>query len=136
MIGALIGKKGKNIQNIQNQSQCKILIKDYPVENGGQYISIEGKFYRTELFFEIRQTNRTMKFEPITQPDLQIKFHFSSVRNEKKYKQGDFDTARKIPGHKTVAIRPGGDSRLAGPLSFAGNFRPRLKVWLEVNRFV
>lgn len=42
MIGALIGKKGKNIQNIQTQSRCKILVKDYPVENGGQYIAIEG----------------------------------------------------------------------------------------------
>ena len=42
MIGALIGKKGKNIQNIQTQSNCRILIKDYPVEDGGQYISIEG----------------------------------------------------------------------------------------------
>lgn len=42
MIGALIGKAGKNIKKIQQESGCKIVIKDYPAE-GGQYISVEGK---------------------------------------------------------------------------------------------
>ncbi|CAG5090280.1 Oidioi.mRNA.OKI2018_I69.PAR.g12539.t1.cds [Oikopleura dioica] len=42
MVGALIGRSGKNIKTIQEQSKCKVLVKEYPVEGGGQYIAIEG----------------------------------------------------------------------------------------------
>ena len=43
MVGALIGRSGKNIKTIQDQSKCKVLVKEYPVDGGGQYIAIEGK---------------------------------------------------------------------------------------------
>lgn len=42
MVGALIGRSGKNIKTIQDQSKCKVLVKEYPVDGGGQYIAIEG----------------------------------------------------------------------------------------------
>ena len=42
MIGALIGKNGSNIKKLQTDSQCKIIVKNYPVESGEQYVSIEG----------------------------------------------------------------------------------------------
>jgi len=43
LIGALIGKNGSNIKKLQTDSQCKIIVKNYPVESGEQYVSIEGK---------------------------------------------------------------------------------------------
>lgn len=42
LIGALIGKNGSNIKKLQTDSQCKIIVKNYPVESGEQYVSIEG----------------------------------------------------------------------------------------------
>jgi len=46
MVGALIGRSGKNIKTIQDQSKCKVLVKEYPVDGGGQYIAIEGKNHK------------------------------------------------------------------------------------------
>lgn len=42
LIGALIGKNGSNIKKLQTDSRCKIIVKNYPVESGEQYVSIEG----------------------------------------------------------------------------------------------
>ena len=83
MIGALIGKKGKNIQNIQTQSRCKILVKDYPVENGGQYIAIEGNKKQDDFSSILSLLLIKRKFQLTSF----IKNKFFYLRFEEKYQQ-------------------------------------------------
>jgi hypothetical protein len=72
MIGALIGKAGKNIKKIQQESGCKIVIKDYPAE-GGQYISVEGKFYFLKCFYHhIDYDPRVLKNPFLSKPFLDL----------------------------------------------------------------